>query len=109
MSCTLSFREQLQALLDENIEKYPDAIRWMMEVSAHIDLDRETEYERFVERLNGNSEFSNHPYDPNSDNIVQLIKWYKNNTGSGLRDAKKACEDFIKLTYPNCTRAQQYR
>lgn len=113
----MSFKDQLRALLDENIDKYPDAIAWMIEQSRKVDIEGYvTQYERFVLILEGKNTFDGHPFDPDAKSFgsehdtnptfIPLIKWYRNKHGIGLKESKRDCEEFIYNTWPKCKRAR---
>lgn len=95
-----TMREQLEGLMNDNIEKYPDAIEWIHSVMVNTRLDTlRTKKERFIDTLMGkNCKFDGHPYNPSNPNKVVLIKWYREKYGVGLKEAKEACDAFILET-----------
>lgn len=117
----LSFKDQLKGLIDENIDKYPDAIEWMMEEARKISpKTRDTRYERFIKELEGNNLFDGHPFVPTdvgsygvpgsattNTTFIPLIKWYRSKHGTGLKESKRDCEEFIFFTFPDCVKARQ--
>ena len=65
MNIHLSFKEQLSKLIDENINKYPDAIDWIVSQMALIDIEsKKTKAESIMEALIGDTEFFNNPIPP---------------------------------------------
>lgn len=107
----LSFSEQIHALMDENLKVYPDAIKWIMEKVRQTDISKiVTEYEKFTLILSGEYIWSGSPFNPlatdSADNFIQLIKWYRDKTKCGLKEAKEECEDWVMKTYPDSPRGQ---
>lgn len=105
-----TFKEQMESLLTDSIEKYPDAIRWVMQKLDGVVLsDIQTDYEKFVERLAGDGPFDNHPYSPVRDNFVDLIKWYRNKHSTSLKIAKGKCDAFVQDNYYDSDRGKRAR
>jgi len=105
----LSVREQVRRMLDENIEKYPDAVRWMMEmITANPSiLNKKTEYERFAARLSGKGDWIAlmerarylYPAQPSNTNHygvwkIERIKFVRAKTSLGLKEAKDIIETY---------------
>jgi len=97
--CAMSTKDQLEALLEENYNKYPDAIDWMMAHYNRVEKLPQSKYERFMEQLNGDAEFTGFIYDPIRHNIVPLIKLYRQTHGKGLKESKERIEWFIANNY----------
>ena len=74
----MSLRQQVEALIKDNLEKYPDAIDLFSEQVGKIDIaNRKTRYEKFVLELSGNDgEFFGHPFNPRLNNMKELVVWY---------------------------------
>lgn len=110
MSTQLSFKAQMAGLLADNMEKYPDAMKWLMKKLEGVDVDvMRTDYEKFVEQLEGGGPFQGQPYDPSRDNYVELIRWHRNKHGTSLKHAKLECDNFIQENYYETTRAKNAR
>lgn len=111
----LSFKQQIEHLLNENIDDYPDAVKWMMSEYQKINPESiKTEYERFVDILEGRKDWHGNPYVPvyktgEPDNFVAFIKWARNKFSWGLKEAKVECEKYIVRTYPDCCKAKSLR
>jgi len=93
--CVMSTKDQVEALLEENYNKYPDAIDWMMSVYARTQKLPQSKYEKFMEQLNGNAEFAGMHYNAQTHNIVELIKKYRAIHGTGLKQSKERMDWYI--------------
>lgn len=110
MTTDLTFQEQIDGVINDCQEKYPDVIKWIHQMSEIQDFSLiQTDMEDFLEQLTmpfGKS-FHGHPYIPKSlpggGNMVPLIKWYRNKHGVGLKEAKDACDQFRAKHYPQDT------
>lgn len=110
MSSQISFRKQMEGLLNDNMDSYPDAMAWLMKKLDGVDLDEQkTEYEKFYERLQGSGPFDGHPYKANQDNFIDLIKWYRAKHLVGLKDAKYAADKYVEENFYDSDRAKRYR
>jgi hypothetical protein len=96
----LTFKEQLEELVKKNYDEFPDAVKWIMNMTMKEDISLiKTDYEKFIFRLShGFGDFEGHPF--KGDNIVELIKWYRNKTGLGLKESKEKCDEFRARYYP---------
>lgn len=98
----LTMKEQFAGLLADNEGRYPDAMRYLRECLEKENIDDMlTEYEKFAGLLDGTySDFwSDCPYDNSRGNKVDMVKWYRNKTGLGLKDSKEACEARLLETH----------
>lgn len=84
-------------------EDCPDAVDWISDrVHRHGGYDNiYTRKEIFLARMKGRlaGEFNDHPYDPETDKFVNLVKWHRDKHGTSLKVAKRACEDFLFKAY----------
>ncbi len=96
----LSFKEQMEGLIEGNMQNFPDAMAWVRKQLDRTDVTKiYTELELFQQALDGTSEWAGHP-DPNEFGKVELIKWYRNKHGVGLKQAKDKCDQYMIIHYP---------
>lgn len=96
-------------MLDHNEERYPNAVNWIRHKIKDIDLRfiKTPEQEMFDKLSNVSENWEGHPFTLESDNFVQLIKWYRNKHKIGLKEAKDICEEFLCKYYPTSTTARR--
>lgn len=84
---SLSLKEQLMCLIGKNLEYYPEACRWVMEVMPEDD--------NFGDHDQSFNKWYGHPYKQETPNKIALIKWHRGEYATSLKDAKHYCENFI--------------